>query len=75
MDNYAIKFSIYNDTIHILDKDMSNIFYTAITRAKNKLKIYWSPETEKSVLEHLEVKNSNKDAHLLAQLFSIAMTN
>ena len=28
-----------------------------------------------SVLEHLEVKNSNKDAHLLAQLFSIAMTN
>ena len=23
MDNYAIKFSIYNDTIHILDKDMS----------------------------------------------------
>jgi len=23
MDNYAIKFSIHNDTIHILDKDMS----------------------------------------------------
>lgn len=52
-----------------------NIFYTAITRAKNKLKIYWSPETEKSVLERLEVKNSNKDAYLLAQLSSIAMTN
>jgi len=52
-----------------------NIFYTAITRAKNELKIYWSPETEKSVLGHLEVKNSNKDAHLLAQLSSIAMIN
>ena len=24
-----------------------NIFYTAITRAKENLKIYWSPETEK----------------------------
>ena len=52
-----------------------NIFYTAITRAKNELKIYWSPETEKSVLGRLEVKNSNKDAHLLAQLSSIAMIN
>ena len=51
-----------------------NIFYTAITRAKNKLKIYWSPETEQSVLERLEVKNSAKDAHLLARLSSLAMT-
>lgn len=51
-----------------------NIFYTAITRAKNKLKIYWSPETEQSVLARLEVKNSNKDAHLLAQLSSISMS-
>lgn len=31
-----------------------NIFYTAITRAKEKLKIYWSPETEKRVLENME---------------------
>lgn len=50
-----------------------NIFYTAITRAKNNLKIYWTPETEKYVLAHLEVKNSNRDAHLLAQLSSISM--
>ena len=48
-----------------------NIFYTAITRAKNKLKIYWSPETEKSVLERLELKNYNKDAYLLSQLSSL----
>ena len=50
-----------------------NIFYTAITRAKEKLKIYWSPETEKTILDRLEVKNPNKDANLLATLFSIAM--
>lgn len=26
-----------------------NIFYTAITRARNKLKIYWTPEVEQKV--------------------------
>lgn len=52
-----------------------NIFYTAITRAKNKLKIYWSPETEKAVLERLKVKTSNKDAYLLEQLSSITINN
>ena len=51
-----------------------NIFYTAITRTKNKLKIYWSPETEKYVLDHLEVKRTGKDASLLAQLSSISMS-
>lgn len=68
----SVKIVITNE---VEERITHNIFYTAITRAKNKLKIYWSPEAEKSVLEHLEVKNSNKDAHLLAQLFSIAMTN
>ena len=48
-----------------------NIFYTAITRAKEKLKIYWSPETEKSVLEKLTLKDSKRDAQLLAQLMSL----
>jgi ATP-dependent exoDNAse (exonuclease V) alpha subunit len=28
-----------------------NIFYTAITRAKDKLKIYWTAETEKKILK------------------------
>lgn len=38
-----------------------NIFYTAITRAKNKLKIYWSPESEKRILENFKMKNYSKD--------------
>lgn len=45
-----------------------SIFYTAITRAKEKLKIYWSPETEKKVLEGLSLKSYYKDAMLLAKL-------
>lgn len=67
----SVKIVITNETE---ERITHNIFYTAITRAKNKLKIYWSPETEQSVLERLEVKNSAKDAHLLARLSSLAMT-
>ena len=46
-----------------------NIFYTAITRAKENLRIYWSPETEKNVLENLIVRDSKRDANLLKQLY------
>lgn len=67
----SVKIVITNETE---ERITHNIFYTAITRAKNKLKIYWSPETEQSVLDRLEVKNSNKDAYLLAQLSSLAMS-
>ena len=42
-----------------------NIFYTAITRARNKLKIYWTPEVEQKVLSNIKPKNSNKDLQLL----------
>ncbi len=68
----SVKIVITNETE---EKITHNIFYTAITRAKNKLKIYWSPETEQSVLGRLEVKNSTKDAHLLSRLASLIMTN
>lgn len=42
-----------------------NIFYTAITRARNKLKIYWTPEVEQKVLSSIKPKNNNKDVQLL----------
>lgn len=44
-----------------------NIFYTAITRAKEKLKIYWTPETEKKILGCLKRRDGSKDANLLSQ--------
>lgn len=43
-----------------------NIFYTAITRAKDKLKIYWTPETEKTILTSLKKRNGGKDVALLS---------
>lgn len=46
-----------------------NIFYTAITRAKKKLKIYWSPETEKRVLENMKEQFNDKDYRLFREKF------
>ena len=68
----SVKIVITNETE---ERITHNIFYTAITRAKNELKIYWSPETEQYVLERLEAKDPAKDAYLLSQLSSLTMTN
>lgn len=66
----------YNSVKIVITKEVEemithNIFYTAITRAKEKLKIYWSPETEKTVLEGLSKKSYNKDANLIASLYGL----
>ncbi|HEX2938568.1 MAG TPA: ATP-dependent RecD-like DNA helicase [Ruminiclostridium sp.] len=42
-----------------------NIFYTAITRAREKLRIYWTPEVEKKVLDTLKPRDYSKDVNLL----------
>ncbi|EMF0295431.1 AAA family ATPase, partial [Enterococcus hirae] len=42
-----------------------NILYTAITRTKKNLKIYWTPETEKKVIEHIRIDESRKDESIL----------
>lgn len=42
-----------------------NIFYTAITRAQNKLKIYWTPEVEHKVLTNIKPRDIKKDVGIL----------
>lgn len=42
-----------------------NIFYTAITRTKGKLKIYWSPETENKILKDIKRRDNHEDIALL----------
>jgi hypothetical protein len=59
----SVKIVITNEVEEMITH---NIFYTAITRAKEKLKIYWTPETEKKVLDGLEKKSSKKDVALLS---------
>lgn len=64
----SVKVVITNEVEELITH---NIFYTAITRAKEHLKIYWTPETEKKVLENLSLKNYNKDAALLRTLYNL----
>ena len=42
-----------------------NIFYTAITRARKALTIYWSPEVCDRILSRIRPSSSNKDYFLL----------
>ena len=44
---------------------------TAITRAKEELKIYWAPETEQYVLKSLKRKNNKRDATILKTLYEL----
>lgn len=42
-----------------------NIFYTAITRARRRLGIFWTPETQQRILSRLAVRENTKDESLL----------
>jgi ATP-dependent exoDNAse (exonuclease V) alpha subunit len=44
-----------------------SIFYTAITRARENLLVYWTPETQQAVLQNLHPKTSDDDAAFLAE--------
>lgn len=58
----SVKLVITNEVEEMISH---NIFYTAITRAKEKLKIYWSPETENKILTSIQTRNIKRDVSLL----------
>lgn len=43
-----------------------SIFYTAITRARERLRIFWTPETQQNVLERINLSANAKDVAILA---------
>ncbi|WP_244301149.1 ATP-binding domain-containing protein [Leucobacter insecticola] len=48
------------------EDDISHgIFYTAITRAREALKIYWTPETQRKVMSQLDPKRNGRDVGLV----------
>ncbi len=48
------------------EDDISHsIFYTALTRARENLQVFWTPETQKAVIGKLERKTNQKDVSLL----------
>lgn len=48
-----------------------NIFYTAITRAKKNLKIYWTPEVEVKVMSRIQPRDISRDVELLSSYIQI----
>ena len=50
-----------------------NIFYTAITRSKKYLKIFWSPETMQNVIGNFEIMNIRNDAKIFSAQSKIKM--
>lgn len=54
-------------TDEVEEKISHNIFYTAITRAKNKLKIYWSAEAQEKIVSNFDIVSNEKDAMILAK--------
>lgn len=52
-----------------------SIFYTAITRARERLKIFWTPETQQSVLNRLRRRSNPKDVALLSKRRGLTRTS
>ncbi len=58
----SVKIIITDEVEELVTHD---IFYTAITRAREKLKIYWTPEVEHKVLSRIKPKDISKDVEII----------
>ena len=70
----------YDSVKIVITKDVESrvshsLFYTAITRAKNHLAVFWSPETQKKVIEGFAKPDNRKDAQLIANRKSLKLNN
>ena len=66
----------YNSVKLVLTQEVDemithNIFYTAVTRARKSLKVYWTPESEQKILSNLEIKANRRDVHLLKDKYNL----
>lgn len=52
-----------------------NIFYTAVTRARKQLRIFWTPETQQKVLQRLHHSANSKDVALLVSRRNLMPSN
>ena len=58
----SVKIIIANNVDELITH---NVFYTAITRAKKKLMVYWTPETASKVLSSFEPHFDAKDSNII----------
>lgn len=64
----SVKVIISNDVEDLVTKD---IFYTAITRSKDKLKVYWTSETQNRIINNFMKKDINLDLKIIPSKLSI----
>lgn len=62
----SVKIIISNE---VEEQITHSIFYTAITRAKKILNIYWTPESEEKIINSFYIENCDNDANILAARF------
>ena len=58
----SVKIIITKETEELISH---NIFYTAITRARDNLKIYWSPESEKKIIGEIKKDFNERDTGII----------
>ena len=61
MEYKSVKIVINDEIGDIINH---NIFYTAITRTKENLKIYWTPECMNKVIKNFVIRN-NDDINII----------
>lgn len=66
----------YNSVKVVLTKDVEklispNIFYTAITRAKQKLKIFWTVETGQCIIDQIKNNLNDKDYNIFKNKYNL----
>lgn len=53
-----------------VDKEIThNIFYTAVTRSSKNLTIYWSKDTENTIIQQILVKQKDRDIEIFSGKF------
>jgi len=52
-----------------------NIFYTAITRARTNLKIYWNPQSQQRAISRFEKMDARNDANIFAGQSKLKIVN
>lgn len=58
----TVKIIISNEVGDLITK---NIFYTAITRTRKNLKIYWTAECQNNIINNMKNENLKKDLFMI----------
>ncbi len=58
-------------TSNVEEEVTKNIFYTAITRTKKQLKIFWSSESQIKIFDQMKKRNNSRDISILKQKLKI----